>query len=733
MNGTSGRTGAPWALRGMVVASVALPLLVFACGAWLGWIETKRAALDNLVSQLAVADEAATRVLDTHILLAQRVNDLVGDMSDAAIVAREHELHDRFVAMIAGLSQVSAISVVGADGRPLVATTQYPVDHGLNVSDRPYFVALRDTRASFLIGGVGRGRLTGATEFTVASRRGSNPDQFRGAIVISVPPSYFNDFDREMFAGDTAYTASLMRQDGTPLAGYPEPTTGTATDQWLMSTIAALPRGGLVKGRSSQDGIERWVVYRKLKNYPVYVTVGRRFGSIVAEWRNTMATHLIFGFPATLALLALSLRAMRQWRRQHDTLARLEDEVQRRELAESTLRQSQKMEAVGRLTGGIAHDFNNHLTVISSNIELLQRRLPPDSGSLVRLSEAAMAGVQRAATLTHRLLAFSRQQPLEPEPLDVGRLVSNMSDLLRRTLGESIAIETVLAGGLWQTRVDANQLENVLLNLAVNARDAMPTGGKLTIETANTHLDDAYAASHSEVTAGQYVMLAVSDTGTGMTQEVIDKAFEPFFTTKPLGQGTGLGLSMVYGFIKQSGGHVSIYSEEGQGSTVKVYLPRFVRPEVRQAASTLRAATTCTNGTGETILVVEDDEEVRRSSVEALREMGYQVLEAADAMEGVRLIVDRGGVDLLFTDVGLPGGVNGRALADAARSAQPGVRVLFTTGYTRNAILHNGVLDHGVDFIAKPFTLTALAAKIREVLDNPAAETEAPSPQSSPA
>jgi CheY-like chemotaxis protein len=334
-----------------------------------------------------------------------------------------------------------------------------------------------------------------------------------------------------------------------------------------------------------------------------------------------------------------------------------------------------------------------------------------------------MSGVQRAATLTHRLLAFARQQPLEPEPLDLGRLVSGISDLLRRTLGEDIAIETVLAGGLWQTRIDANQLENVMLNLAVNARDAMPNGGKLTIETANAHLDDAYAAAHSEVTAGQYVMLAVSDTGTGMTPDVIEKAFEPFFTTKPLGQGTGLGLSMVYGFIKQSGGHVAIYSEPGLGSTIKVYLPRFMHEEPKPTTVSNHTLVRA-RATGETILVVEDDEEVRRSSVEALREIGYQVLEAGDAMDGVRLIVDRGGIDLLFTDVGLPGGVNGRALADAARSAQPGLRVLFTTGYTRNAILHNGVLDQGVHFIAKPFTFTALAAKIREVLDAPVTAPE---------
>ena len=267
-----------------------------------------------------------------------------------------------------------------------------------------------------------------------------------------------------------------MRDDGTLLAGYPEPPPAEAQParRLLVDAIAHAPQGGMVRGSSSIDGTERLIAYRRLANYPVYVTVGRRWGSVVGEWRATMATHLVFGIPATLALLALSLLAMRQWQRQHDTLAQLRDEVQRREVAEEALRQSQKMEAVGRLTGGIAHDFNNHLTVISSNIELLQRRLPPDSGSLMRLTDAAMAGVQRAATLTHRLLAFSRQQPLEPEPLDVGRLVSNMSELLRRTLGEDVAIETVLAGGLWQTRVDANQLENVLLNLAVNARDAMP-------------------------------------------------------------------------------------------------------------------------------------------------------------------------------------------------------------------------------------------------------------------
>lgn len=727
MNETGGKSGAAWALRGLVVASIVLPVLVFIGGGWLAWRGTLRAATADLQSDLSVAQEQATKVLDSDMLLSGRVNDLVGGLSDDAVIAREQELHDRLGAMIAGFPQVTAVIVVGRSGQPLVASSRYPVDHTVNLGDREYFKALRDSHLPFYIGGIVFGRLTGADVFSVATRRGDDPSRFSGIILVGVPPTYFRDFDREMFGGGTDYSAILVREDGTQLASYPEAASSDrepVRDELLVDAIARMPQGGLVRGRSTIDDTDRLIAYRRLATYPAYIAVERRWDSIVREWRDLMASHLVFGIPATLGLFALSLLALRQARRQSDTLATLQAEVRRREIAEEALRQSQKMEAIGRLTGGIAHDFNNHLTVISSNIELLQRRLPAGSASLVRLTDAAMTGVQRAATLTHRLLAFSRQQPLEPEPLDAGRLVSNISDLLRRTLGESIAIETVLPGGVWLTRVDANQLESALLNLAVNARDAMQEGGTLTIETANAHLDDAYVASHAEVTAGQYVMLAVTDTGTGMTPEVVSKAIEPFFTTKPLGRGTGLGLSMVYGFVTQSGGHLAIDSNPGHGSTVKIYLPRFIREETRDAPAMEVPKGAQPSAKGETILVVEDDEGVRRSSVESLREMGYEVLEAGDAMEGVRLIVDRGGIDLLFTDVGLPGGVNGRALADAARSARPGLRVLFTTGYTRNAILRNGTLDPDVHFIPKPFNLAALAAKIREVLEAPPQDAE---------
>ena len=485
-----------------------------------------------------------------------------------------------------------------------------------------------------------------------------------------------------------------------------------------MTAIARDPVSGLTTG-VAVDGVNRIVAYRKLDAYPVYVTVGRSWHSIIVAWRNVMATHLIFGIPATAALFALSLLAALRARRESATLRALQDEIRRREQAEDALRQAQKMEAVGRLTGGIAHDFNNHLTVISSNIELLKRRLPAGTAGLARLADAAMHGVHRAATLTQRLLAFSRQQTLDPEPLDASQLVSGMLDLLRRTLGEGIVVETVSAGGSWLTRIDANQLESAFLNLAVNARDAMPRGGRLIIETANVALDESYIAKHAELTPGQYVMIAVRDTGTGMSADVQARAFEPFFTTKPFGQGTGLGLSMVYGFVKQSGGHVRIDSEPGQGTTIRLYLPRYVQQQSPPAV-TVGAAAPRALGEAETVLVVEDDDTVRQSAVEALREMGYEVLEAPDAMEAFRLIADRGGIDLLFTDVGLPGGVNGRALADAAHNINPALKVLFTTGYTREATLKSGALHGDVHFLAKPFSLQQLEAKVREVLDAPA-------------
>jgi len=384
------------------------------------------------------------------------------------------------------------------------------------------------------------------------------------------------------------------------------------------------------------------------------------------------------------------------------------------EEARAALAQSQKMEALGHLTGGIAHDFNNLLHVIKNAVAVVMRRLPGADPDVRRYLEMATQNVDRAAGITQRLLAFSRQQPLEPKSIDPNKLLYSMTALLRSALGERIALESVLSSGIWSVSADINQLETAILNLALNARDAIAEYGKLTIETGNAFLDESYAASHLEVRPGQYVMIAVSDTGCGMTKEVSARAFEPFFTTKQAGQGTGLGLSQVFGFVKQSGGHVKIYSEPGEGTTVKLYLPRIAAAasEIAKEPEPLVARTS-----GETILVVEDEEDVRSFTAEALRELGYQVTAAPDARAALAVLENLSGVDLLFTDVGLPHGINGRQLADEARRRWPHVKVLFTTGYARNAIVHHGRLDPGVELIVKPFTHSSLAAKVRQVLD----------------
>ena len=394
--------------------------------------------------------------------------------------------------------------------------------------------------------------------------------------------------------------------------------------------------------------------------------------------------------------------------------AKITRDITEKKAAEEQLRQAQKMEAVGQLTGGVAHDFNNLLTVIMGNLENLDRILPP-APSTQRIIAAALRAASRAAMLTHRLLAFSRRQPLTPEVLSANKLVAGISELLRRTLGESILVETVLAGGLWPTLADGNQLENALINLAINARDAMPEGGKLTIETANTHLDEAYARMHDEVQPGQYVGIFVTDTGIGMTPETVAHAFEPFFTTKEIGQGTGLGLSQVYGFIKQSGGHVKIYSEVGLGTTVKLYLPRYRGTE--QAVDEKLETHQLPRGRSELVLVVEDDPDVRDYTVEMVGDLGYSVLSAPDGASALRLLDSHREVSLLFTDVGLPGGMNGRQLAEQALRRQPQLKVLYTTGYARNAIINQGRLDPAVEVVFKPFTYSDLATKIRHVLE----------------
>jgi len=414
-----------------------------------------------------------------------------------------------------------------------------------------------------------------------------------------------------------------------------------------------------------------------------------------------------------------------KWNHRPARLASLRD-ISARKAMDERLRHSAKMEAVGQLTAGIAHDFNNLLTVVLGNIESAQRKIEAADPGLVRALENAMHGARRAAVLTERLLAFARRKPLEPKVFDPNELVSGMSDLLQRTLGETIRVQTVLAPDLWNVEADPTECEAALLNLAVNARDVMPSGGDLLIETSNVELDAAYAVANAEAKPGSYVLISVSDTGNGMAPDVLDRAFEPFFTTKVGGQGTGLGLSQVYGFVTQSGGHVKLYSGLGLGTTVRIYLPREQQAQTvewRQEAPPLADASDIPRSRpGETILVVEDDDNVRDYTVGSLRELGYSVLEAGDAAPALAILERGSRIDLLFTDLGLPGRIDGRVLSERARDLRPSLRVVITTAYAGTALIHDGRLDAGVELLSKPFSFEALAVRIRQVLDHDSAQ-----------
>jgi two-component system, NtrC family, sensor kinase len=694
-------------IRLAMAAAVVLPCTLFAFASWATYRNLHTLADERLLRSLDVQQEEATKTFELVSLTMSNAFDLVAGMSSADIRQNSERLHQQFKKYSDAVALIQSIWIYDADGRALVSSSVYPSPQG-SYADRDFFVAHVNKDAGVHYGQVYASNFNGEPYFTISKRLSRN-GAFAGVLEISVLPSNFFKF----FAA-LAYTRglqyALIREDGLFLARYPEVPAASANQlgpqTGFRRTVAESPPGGYYNSTSPVDGIDRRYAIRRLDNTPLYLTAGIENAAIRNEWVATMGSHLIFGVPATLFLLLTLFAILRRTQT-------LYAEVDRRAAAEGALRQSQKLEAIGQLTGGIAHDFNNLLTIIIGNLESLQRQLADADAKIRRRADNAMHGAQRAATLTKRLLAFSRQQPLTPTPVDVNRLMSGLSDFLQRALGEEVALEVVGSGGIWPVEVDAAELESVLVNLAVNARDAMPKGGKLTVEASNSYLDDVYCSRHSDVKPGQYVLISVTDNGVGMTEEVMQHAFEPFYTTKQAGQGTGLGLSQVYGFVKQSGGHVNIYSEVGDGTTIKVYLPRFHGQAIADDPPIAPAAR---GQTGECILVVEDDANVRSYVVDTLGSMGYDVLEAADGEDALRRIREYKNIGLLLTDVVMPG-MNGRKLAEEAALLSPGLKIIYMTGYSRNAIVHQGRLDQGVDLIQKPLSHEQLAAIVRKVLD----------------
>jgi two-component system NtrC family sensor kinase len=693
-------------LRLMLAASVVLPLLLFCYASWATYRTAFDRADDRIQQALDLSTEHALRVFRSISVTFDSVEQITRGRTEPTIRASEAELSERLKQFVGALPDIGSIWILNGKGDALVSSLLFPLPPAANAPERAYLKSLLAQDANLHVGEVVRVALTGKLIFPVSKGRTDSSGTLSGITEISVLPATFERFYKPL-AERTSASFALIGPDGAVLARYPVPTTtgiklDTATG--FGQLVARSPEGGEYTTVSSVDGLERRFSVRRLEGFPVYVSSSLTTSDITRGWLWQMAGHLVFGVPATAFFVALILLAMR-------TTNELYAEAERREAAEASLRQSQKMEAVGQLTGGVAHDFNNILTIILGNLELALRDAP--EGRQQRLLNNVYRAGLRAAELTKRLLAFSRNQPLNPRPIDTNRLVADMSDLFGRALGESISIEIVGGAGLWQTEVDKTELESALLNLAINARDAMPAGGKLTIETGNAFLDEAYCATAEGVKPGQYVLIAMSDTGTGMSPDIIGKAFDPFFTTKPAGAGTGLGLSQVHGFVKQSGGHIRIYSEPGEGTTVKIYLPRsFVGTKDTKDDT---KAPESQKGQRETVLVVEDDDDVRTFVTETLRGLNYRVLEAPDGEAALVYVRKPDPIDLLLTDVMMPG-MNGRALGDAAQRHRPGLKILYMTGYSRNAIVHQGRLDPGVSLIQKPFSENALASRVHGVL-----------------
>ncbi|MFZ0193961.1 MAG: ATP-binding protein [Pseudolabrys sp.] len=693
-------------LKTMLAASIVIPLALFSYASWINYRDTIAHADEQLTASLNILSEHASKVLQSVDLATTSVDAIVGDLSDAQIEARQEALHSQLSKLEKALATVDAIFIADRNGRALASSAIFPLPPDTSVADRDYFQAQADRNAGTYVGAVLQSRATKERFFGVSRRRPADDGQFTGIIMISVMPKVFTEFYKQL-AGDTSASFSLARRDGAILARYPAPpgdVTHYGPDSEFVRSIGSQPERGILT-TTSIDGTQRRIAYRKLGNSDLYVSDGLQTDEIYSRWIRLMASHLIFGIPATLFLFGLVLLTIRRTQAFYA-------EAERRELAEQALRQSQKMEAVGQLTGGVAHDFNNLLTIIIGNLGIAKRGVVESRAE--RALNNALVGAERAAQLTQRLLAFSRRQPLNPRVLDVNKLIVSISDLLVRTLGENIELESIGGAGLWKVEADASELESTLLNLALNARDAMPEGGKLTIETSNAYLDEGYCQQHAGVAPGQYILIAVTDNGGGMSAETIDRAFEPFFTTKEAGKGTGLGLSQVYGFMKQSEGHVKIYSESGEGTTIKLYLPR---RDGNEAAHSADEPVGSERGRAETILIVEDDDGVRQYASEILRDLNYQIIEAKDSATALRLLDADKKFDLLLTDVVLPG-KNGRELATEVERRRPGTKVIFMTGYSRNAIVHHGRLDPGTALIQKPLIERVLAQKIRQILDS---------------
>ncbi len=706
---STARESAVRLLKLMMIASLVLPAALFGYACWVSYRSTHAEADERIERSLDVQQEQALKVFETVDRTFAEVDEVVRGMSDDQIRAAQPTLHERLARISEVMPQLQAIVLIGRDGRPMASSVLASVKSNVNFSDRDYFQAQVARDVGTYVSDVRTPQLPGVgTDFFDLSRRLASSDgSFRGVIAVAVRPAYFEDF-YSLIGQSQGNFYALVRADGAFLARYParpDRTRRLSANSALRLAIQDGLEHGIFTVNSEIDGVARRIAFRKLAGYPVYALAGTDTGAIQAEWLSGMGAHLIFGLPATLLLFGVLWIALRRTERLHD-------EAERREAAEGALRQAQRLEAIGQLTGGVAHDFNNLLMIVSGTVQRLRRHVSGETA--VHLLDTIVTATQRGESLTRQLLAFSRRQTLQPSVIDLAERLPEIKDMLSRSLRGDIDIRVGVPHRACAVKVDPSELELALLNLAVNARDAMPSGGTLTITAKPVVLR---GKATEEGLSGEFVALRVADTGTGIAPDILPRVFEPFFTTKDVGKGTGLGLSQVYGFARQSGGTVSIASSR-RGTAVTLFLPQTWEAPAQvhpQAAATGMAPL------AGTVLLVEDNAEVAEVARAYLEELGYKVRHASSGQAALGLIEREDAIDLVFSDILMAGGMNGLDMAHIIRRRYPRLAVLLTTGYSSSA---QNAVRQGFEVLQKPYDLAALRRTLHEAQRR--AERESP-------
>ena len=697
----SARQSAIRLLQLMMVASVVLPAVLFVFASWLSYRHEQAVADDRIERALDIVHEQALKVFQTGERAIAEVEEVIRERPDDAIAGDQQRLHDRLKKIVDAMPQFQAIAVADRNGKVLSSSTLTPVASDVGMADRAYFRSHAAGAEGTLVSDTLMPRWGGLRNpfFTLSRRRASPDASFNGVISVAILPRYFEEF-YALIGRSPSDLYALVRSDGSFLARYPPRGDGARpldpTTVLRVSIARGLERALYTVPQSQTDALERRVGYRKLTGFPVYVITGIETSAIRAEWLATMASHLVFGLPATLLLFIIIGVALKRTRKLHE-------EADRREAAEDALRQAQHLKAIGQLTGGVAHDFNNLLMIISGSVQRLRRDLTGEQHA--RLLDMIANATSRGESLTRQLLAFSRRQTLTPAVIDLGERLPELRDMLNRSLRGDITITVVVPHKNCAVKVDPSELELALLNLAVNARDAMPNGGALGI-TAEPVVLKGNAVE--EGLRGEFVAIRVADTGVGIPPDVLPHVFEPFFTTKEVGKGTGLGLSQVYGFAKQSGGTTTVTSAVGRGTVITLYLPR--THELPAPAVAPAAPETAHERAG-TVLVVEDNAEVAEVTSAYFQQLGYMVKQVANANEALELLGHDRKINLVFSDILMPGGMNGLELGHAIGRLYPALPVLLASGYSSSA---RDAVSQGFIVLQKPFDLAALEKSLRE-------------------